>query len=388
MDEVNQRSADGSAADSMLTVVDVGDGVCTVVRPALNRGPAMIIDCGSTDLTAEVAGRRLRATLADRIEDVRTIVVTHFDADHYMGLVRMAESMLAMGERFQSMELVYPTIPSLTPRYALMFETLSMTRTGFRSLDLVEALQQVTDGPLAFRAVSRGDIFQGAGHTWRVHWPPRVLGSGVTRQVQKAIAQFEDLATTLHERGDDTLSKNLERARHGLWTRLPVDLADDLPAHRWPARETDDPSFADEEDWSAAPDEDDWRIDVPDDLRSDFRSAWQSFRRANNNMSVVCDEIVHRHLVAFGDAESPVMNAIVGDDALAGLYTVMLAPHHGTHALPRSIGVQAVYCISQNGSRLGRHWPKHQTTHRNGRPCHSTAAGNVAVGTNAPWCRS
>ena len=72
----------------------------------------MIIDCGSNSLTANDAGDRLRAALDDRIEDVGTILVTHFDTDHYLGLVRLAERMRAAGERFRSLELLFPTIPS------------------------------------------------------------------------------------------------------------------------------------------------------------------------------------------------------------------------------------------------------------------------------------
>jgi glyoxylase-like metal-dependent hydrolase (beta-lactamase superfamily II) len=140
----------------MLTIVDVGDGACSVFRPAVGCGPVMIIDCGRNSLTANDACDRLRAALDHRIEDVGTILVTHLDTDHYLGLVRLAERMRSAGERFQALELLFPTIPSL--EYGRAYLALAMTLTGYRSLGLVSLLRQVTEGRFTCRAVSRGNI--------------------------------------------------------------------------------------------------------------------------------------------------------------------------------------------------------------------------------------
>ncbi|WP_377560575.1 MBL fold metallo-hydrolase [Micromonospora andamanensis] len=370
----------------MLTIVDVGDGACSIFRPAVGRSPAMIIDCGSNSLAANEAGDRLELALDNRIEDVGTILVTHFDTDHYLGLVRLAERMHATGERFRSLDLLFPAIPSLEYRTAYL--AFAATVTGFRSLDLVRLLQQVTEGRFTYRAVSRGDAFRAAGHEFRVHWPPHYLGSGIAAQVRTAVQKFESLANMLHERGDSILKDNLHRARSGLWAASEVGIEDRTNAAYWGAEEAAELGFDDFPEPPLVADQDAWRIDFPDDLKDDFRSAWNAFRRANNNMSVICDEVNHRHLVAFGDAEPPVVREVTRTKALAELYAVMLAPHHGTHSLPSSFEVKAVYCVSQNGSKRGHLWHKHCETHKNGRPCYSTATGSLRVGLQAPWCRS
>ncbi|MFI2714111.1 MBL fold metallo-hydrolase [Micromonospora sp. NPDC018662] len=366
--------------------MDVGDGACSIFQPAPGRGPAMIVDCGSNSLTADDAADRLIAALDHRIDDVNAIVVTHFDTDHYLGLIRAAERMRVTGKRFRSLDLLFATVPSVEYRRAYL--TLATTLTGLRNLDLVSALQQVTEGRFTYRAVARGDRFRAVGHEFRVHWPPRYLGKGIAGQVRTAVQGFESLAEELRRRGDSTLQDNLDRIRNSLWANGDASIDAHTTASHWCDGEIAEPHFEEVSDLPPAADTHTWKVDLPDDLREDFRSAWNAFRRANNNMSVVFDEINHRHLVAFGDAEPAVVREVARTTAFAELYAVMLAPHHGTHPLPRIFSVEAVYCVAQNGSKRGHLWRRHLDAHRNSRPCLSTATGSIRVGQHKPWCRS
>jgi hypothetical protein len=137
------------------------------------------------------------------VADIETMIVTHFDMDHYSGFLRLAERMRSTGDRFGSLTLICPTVPSVSFAYpyAQFFLALATTRSGFRSLDLATALREVTNGELMYRAVVQGETFEGAGHEFRIHWPPSHLERGVAGQVEKAVHQFEILAEALRWRG-------------------------------------------------------------------------------------------------------------------------------------------------------------------------------------------
>jgi len=105
-------------------------------------------------------------------------------------------------------------------------------------------------------------------------------------------------------------------------------------------------------------------------------------------MSIVLDEFNHRHLVAFGDAGAPVLREIARADALAGYTPSCLHPNHGTHRLSKSFNVEAVACVSQNGSKRHHLWSRHCDTHSNRQRCYTTASGNRDVGVHRPWCVS
>src|SRR6266511_489375 len=108
-----------------ITVVDVGDGACTILRPgSLLEFPSCdpnsdltVIDCGTYLASPDHACNRLMAVLGGFFARVTTIVVTHFDADHYLGLMRLAELMETRGQSFDAVQLIAPRPPDGAETY-------------------------------------------------------------------------------------------------------------------------------------------------------------------------------------------------------------------------------------------------------------------------------
>lgn len=211
----------------MISVLNVGDGACTVLRARFGQGIA-VVDCGSNDLGADEACERLLGALGHRPEAITSIIITHFDTDHYAGFLRLAERMEMRGQRFPRLTLIAPRPPDTEPEYVVRYLAMAMLTTGIRNLDLVEALRRVTvDGRFCYVPVSRDrwSMFSAVDFEFSVHWPPVALPAGVARQVRTALCQYESLAARLKERGDSTLDDNFEIARQGLWPAPPYDAA-------------------------------------------------------------------------------------------------------------------------------------------------------------------
>ncbi|WP_229403320.1 MBL fold metallo-hydrolase [Micromonospora okii] len=358
------------------SVVDVGDGACTIIRtPHDGRDTVTVVDCGSNSISADEACDRLLDALDGRPERIDTIVVTHFDADHYLGFVRLAERMSVRGQRFDALRLISPRPPESEPRFAAAYLAMALTVTGVRSLDLAVGLEQVTrGGQFRYAPLCRGSSFLAGGRGYEVLWPLAVLPKTVTRQVRRAVHGFEELAEALADRGNTVLRDNFEAARQGGWLHGPDD-----ETQRWTMR--GDP-FVDGEPISEDLDDSDEgsglhidRLNLPDDLRHAFREVWDEMRRANNNMSLVFEDAEPGRLVVFGDAGPPVLSWLAKTDLNPAHYALMLAPHHGTQYLPPPLRVTADLCVAQNGSKRGHLWERHRGTHDNHGRCVSSTSG-------------
>ena len=360
----------------VLSVLDVGDGACSVLRHGER---VAIIDCGSNDLGADVACDRLLAALGGRPDVITTIVVTHFDTDHYAGFMRLADRMATRGIRFTELHLVAPRPPE-EPKYVAQYLALAMTVTGIRNLDLATALKNVTDEDRFFYLPVSRDLypeFLAAGLRFTVRWPPVELPRRVANEVDTAMRLYGALARNLRAIENYALDNNLKRARYGDWPLLhPYDAeeaSEEAESQRQRANAVD-LDFEEDEAISAFPEIE--ALDLPEELKEQFKVAWDAFRRANNNMSIVFDDREHRNLAAFGDAGKSVLRWLAGHGGLASRYHVMLAPHHGTQCLPENFAVRAKLCVSQNGSRRGDLWPRHVETHHNSSSCTTTRFGS------------
>jgi hypothetical protein len=364
-----------------ITVVDVGDGACTVLRPgsfaqfpqaAPNRD-LTVIDCGAYRESPDHACSRLMAVLGGAEDRVTTIVVTHFDADHYLGLIRLAELMKARGQSFGAIQLVAPRPPDGAQDYVVAYLALARYGHGLRGLDLASALRSVS-GTLLYTPLATDSQFAASGNCFTVHWPPRRLPTGVASQVQEAMTAFDRVASKFSEAGLPALLNNLEYARNGwLGQGENVDLR---------RSDTDDLHYADgldDLDFRWAPVQDLHAVvpvgtALPDSLQTAFGRAWRAFARANNNMSLVFDARDPYSFICFGDAGPPVLQWLGRSGRLAHHYDVMLAPHHGTYPLPGELRrVTASVCIAQNGRSHVDRWIRHTGTHLNSARCTCTA---------------
>jgi glyoxylase-like metal-dependent hydrolase (beta-lactamase superfamily II) len=178
-------------------VVNVGDGACTLIRDG-EHGDVSIIDCGTRrtrgNKAADTASRALGASLAQ----LKTIVVTHFDADHWMGLQKLAPHYLSAAHpplAARTIDFLYPGMPKgldlLPPTMLAMLATVR--GTGVRAMDLRSAWDRESI-PITSTTVYRGETFQASGLQWTALWPPKHLPASTTQSVQKALGDLKRLA--------------------------------------------------------------------------------------------------------------------------------------------------------------------------------------------------
>jgi hypothetical protein len=315
-------------------------------------------------------------------EVITTIIVTHFDTDHYAGFLRLTERMSARGSCFRQLRLIAPRPPEEETTYAAQYFSLARTVTGIRNLDLVTALKRVTaDNRFSYIPVSRNlhSQFLAAGLLFTVHWPPIGLPSRVAGEVRTAISRYQNLARKLRSEGNYVLDNNLRRARRAEWPSAEsynvedVSEVAELPHQSYDTANLDFPA---DDDGEASDFPEIEALDLPGGLIGEFQAAWDAFRRANNNMSIVFDDQDKHSLAVFGDAGKSVLGWLTDHGNLAPQYDVMLAPHHGTQCLPEKFKVRAEVCISQNGSKRGYLWPRHVETHHNSSSCTTTQFGS------------
>ncbi|MEU1687921.1 MBL fold metallo-hydrolase [Micromonospora sp. NPDC005707] len=375
---LRKRLSKSPLSRDRVSVVDVGDGACSIIRTQYRgRESVLVVDCGSDSISPDEACDRLVDALDGRPEVIDTIVVTHFDADHYRGFVRLAERMRARGQRFESLRLISPRPPVVAPPFTAAYLAMELTVTGFRSLDLSLDLERVTEkGEFQYTPLARGNGFLAGERAYDVLWPPATLPSHLARGVRSAVSRFEQLAEQLTARGNNSLRDNFEAARNGGWLK---------PRHGDPETWTlNNAQLIDGEDLGEDMYENDHddggalditRLNVPGELHDAFRGVWNAMRRANNNMSLVFEDAEPGRLIVFGDAGPPVLRWLTNTDLHPAHYALMLAPHHGTHPLPLALQVTADLCVGQNGNRRVHLWSRHRSTHHNHGRCVSSTSG-------------
>lgn len=104
-----------------VTVVDVGDGACTVLRCACVGEscycPTSVVDCGTwRGRPAQATDRLINVLGTDGMTRLNTLIVTHFDADHWEGL-RLLPDNLRLPKR-PILHLFNPRLPDTAPRVA------------------------------------------------------------------------------------------------------------------------------------------------------------------------------------------------------------------------------------------------------------------------------
>lgn len=360
-----------------LTVVDVGDGACSVLRcdcvsPTACACAVSVVDCGEWKATAARPARRLRAVLGpEGMRRLDTFVVTHFDADHWAGIRHIAPS-LACTES-DRLRLIYPRLPepgSDTAAAALALLSLATGR-GVRALELGDALAAVKQTELL--PLREHDSFDTAGREWHVLWPPRQLPRSIRRGLENAIAALESLASGLDRDGHPQLREALQQAYDrpfpgGESAREAA--RDSAPVEEWdigeyePA-ETDDAHGALSDEL------------VPNSWRDEFRRVARRVAAANNDLSLVFHD---NSVCFFGDVQRSVVNHIVRSPLFPSGLHVVLAPHHGTAPVPPGFP-HAPLCIAQAGRHHIANWQKHVDTHGQRRSCVNTAR----VGTLSWW---
>ncbi|MBT2474042.1 MBL fold metallo-hydrolase, partial [Microbacterium sp. ISL-103] len=297
-----------------LRVLNVGDGACSIyTRPWQNEH--FIVDCGATSSGRGIASATiLSEALGHSSRVIETVLITHFDADHWAGIMAYPEVWAVAPQRSVSMHY-----PHLLPRAEgrvqaahLLFQAALAGMSITPITGIVNAW--IAGGARVFpRAVKRGDDIQAVGKQWDVHWPP--VDSSVFRPKTRAtMKQIEDTV--------DELSAESDVFRRGLesvytdWASVEqrAEIADGEPLNG-------------ESDVSAASVIASLNLD--DERLTRIAAALPAYA---NLLSVVhsTDTIIN-----FGDCEKAGLNALLRLQAsptpdLKSAYELVIAPHHGT----------------------------------------------------------
>lgn len=370
---------------TLIDVLNVGDGACSVIRCARCLWfdhSATIVDCGrwkgAQDAPAAIAATALGRSLAQ----IQRLVVTHFDTDHWGGLRVLAERYAAAGGGRNGVELIYPRLPDVAERLPAVVLGLITTagETGVRATELTRAWTAVTR--VKTTPVWEGDRFQ-AGHTcWEVLWPPRRLPANVEARIERALDETDRLAADLANEGYPALRNNLAEAYEvdgflaGL-KRIGTEREQLDAEHRpeesrldWQWDETSE-SRRESDREGEAPAATEHSLEmihlekVPAELAKRFQAVAKKIAPINNLLSLTfhsVDPDIAGGVAVLGDLQGQPLQLVAKQ--MRPRYRAMLAPHHGTIKLPHPFP-EADVCVSQAGERHYSNRDQHVSTHTN-----------------------
>jgi len=333
-----------------VQVVNVGDGACTIVR---GRGQSMVIDCGALHDDGNRSARRLADAVGASPTHLDTIVVSHFDADHWNGLEKLPE--LITGSSL-AVRLIYPRHPAAAAGLRQMLAAVLVTKSASphgNAIKLQDAWKRSFPNTTK-HALVRGDRFHAAGRTWSVHWPPADVDKGWSKKFATVSAEVEKLAAD-----NPYLRDALERAfseSEPEWDALDTN-GDDQSHEAWfggnnydldelPDDERSDEGQADD---APAPDEE-------GETRDELTAVYKDLQALNNSLSLVISDCADE-LVAFGDIEKWGLRRLLLSGGMPDYAIVVLAPHHGTQVPGTSVRELfpiSVVTVAQRGSQHER----------------------------------
>ncbi|CAN7228980.1 MBL fold metallo-hydrolase [Microbacterium foliorum] len=313
-----------------MRVVDVGDAACSVYAGPDDFDPThvMVVDCGAgRHGTASDAAIRLAAALGVKSGCVDTVVITHFDEDHWRGLRELPQHWVVPPS---DVTLHYPYLlpqnPGLIQVAYLAIASLSHQPVT-AALDVIHAWEVNGETTVRPRALMRGDTFDGAGQLWTVHWPPRDHSS-FTKRTRNSM---DDMAQRIRDvAAQSPLFRlallHIQRA----WFRQE-DGHDGID--RLSGGEVNGQLRADAGEAPTAREVVEQLVEVMS--FPEFENFRALVRKYTNELSIVhtTDTVAN-----FGDCESAGLTALLklqGDvigPKLAAAYPVILSPHHGTQA--------------------------------------------------------
>jgi hypothetical protein len=403
---------DQGAHVTLIDTLNVGDGASSIIRHCLGCqcAPA-IVDCGQWKGAQDAPAAVVAAALGQDLANLGTLVVTHFDLDHWGGLRALARTFAAVGGGSRRIEIVYPRLPDVAERLPATVLALLTTAagTGVRATELMRAWREVAD--ITTRPVWQGDVFGAGGTSWQVLWPPPVLPPNIGHGIERALEDVKRLADDLAEAGHPALQKNLAEAyevdgfRAGFRDSATRD-RDDAERTRsaysevnreWESPEANPPELQAREqrgDDDAGAEHSLDVIDlpnVPDQLAQRFRASADRLAPVNNLLSLtfhsVDDPNSDGGVLVLGDLQGRPLKQVAASSSMRSWYKVMLAPHHGTVALPDGFA-SADACVSQAGERHNRNHYRHRQTHANSHCVSTFRVGHVHLDTRDrryPW---
>ena len=332
-----------------------------------------VVDCGVYKGRPATSTEKLVGTLGDEgLERLDTMVVTHFDRDHWEGLPLLASHLQDRPHRSE-IKLVYARVPErdLHPGVLYMALLSTWTGSGVRALDLIASLESAKV-PIQPITVVEGQRFATDGVEWEAIWPPERLDSRIRDGLKSAVEAVYQLTDDLEAEGYSALRRNLEQAQ-GSFPDGEGGGEVDGPPPDWEDPEERDDAVA--RDIEEHPDVGVTHGEVADlelispKFRARFKATAKRVAAANNELSLVFHD-PSGSLIVFGDIQREALeHALLRSRAD---YEVILAPHHGTVPVPRRFPV-ARACVSQAGTHHFPYWNRHTGSHVRSQSCVTTA---------------
>lgn len=347
--------------DMWVDIINVGDGACTALENYCSpRGGLTIIDCGTHhhSKVATTPGVVAAVHLGGRLSRLNTMIVTHFDSDHWRGLLELADLYGVRQPAARDIDIFYPGMPDLgTSMTAARVRAGLMAMISTRDDDPINMVRlkkkwsQVSE----VRAVPlfRGDVFRANGRCWTVHWPPRIVDVARGARYATKIEELLVLADRMAGDGYPNLRDQWTEA-YEAWEEFE-DNRDHTQTLSFSEVPLPEPSVEpdDEDDVELGEGEGAPLNEVPEQHREEFRRLLAELQGIDNYFSLVIS--VQDEFITFGDVEGTALRAVLAESdplvALKDSYKLMLAPHHGSHQAHATRLPAANLCVSQNGSK-------------------------------------
>lgn len=328
------------------------------------------------------------------MSSVDQLVVTHFDLDHWQGLQDLASTWHSHRARpAKTVEIAYPGLPSSVERlpagYLALISTASGS-TGVRALDLIRTWESVAD--VERKPLRQGDLLVMGCDEWEVLWPPASLPEVLLESIAGALDELWSLAQDLAVDGHSQLLNNLREAYEeyvGFPSEQSASESSDSLRSDGDNEDSDTDLDHDTSDPWAGGDEATPAHDVdfvdqdafPEHVLPRARQLARRLGGLNNRLSLVVHNPAARYqpmTLILGDLEGSPLRQLTASSLLQERYDLILAPHHGTHAVPAGFPTARV-CVAQAGRRHQKRWRGHLDSHDDS-GCLSTAvSGDIAV---------
>lgn len=346
-----------------VVLCDVGDGLHMLLGPAFG-GLRAMIDCGCGQRSTAAYESLIRFKESPVGPFLRVLVLSHFHADHYKGLLDYA--IMHRGLRgFGFHEVYYPMLPKF-PEAATLFKTIQFINrlligevSGSPQYDFIDLVGLINDHGFSYRPLSKGDSFYVEGQRIAVLWPPRTIQDGdFTGRVRNAIKLFDEALTSKPEIMDayERFRVNVEGIFEPGQRSYPYD------------RQRMEEVLASGKE--------------PQELDSDMAHAVDAIIGVANSLSIVLK--ADDSLLFMGDLEQPEIEQVI--EILKAEYRfnhtqLLIPPHHGTHWHERMLDIFAAKIMISAGKGMSNFFKRELLTITN--VCNSTyTSGTIEAN---PW---
>ncbi|MFB2583334.1 MBL fold metallo-hydrolase [Herbiconiux liukaitaii] len=373
-----------------IETINVGDGACAVASDTDKTTDLTMIDCGRWRRGDRDAASRAANYLGERLGEVTTLVVTHFDRDHWGGLLELAATHeTRRPNNSPPVEIRIPGMPDTFAadlRAGMLALISSRDGTPVNAIELLDAWQATNIG-VRQTVQYAGDEFEANGLEWKVLWPPHQIPPEMGSRIITWLKDLNQLAHEMESAGHGKLLDDLRRAYAEVerfdtavdrkepcpdaptWSSLPETRIAEHTADDHPRLDTVEPVPADTEFVSA-----------PAAFKKDLAKLAARMGALDNALSLVIATKAG-DFINFGDIEGDALEALLLSGKVESEYPVMFAPHHGTHEAPYLLPKSGV-CISQNGTDHHKKNLNHRRTHVTYCRCISTwDHGNIDLET-------